>query len=70
MSSSRELRILTDSSNHGNLSLTLRDQNLGSSEARDPAKFTTVVRKDENLGVRWSHMEVILAQAVNHSVDD
>ena len=42
--------------------LTLPDQNLGSSEARDPAKFTTVVLKDENLAVRgaacsssWEH---------------
>ena len=50
MTSSRELRILNDSSNHENL--MLRDQNLGSSEARDPTKFVTVVRKDENFDVQ------------------
>ena len=61
MSSSRELSILRDSSNHGNLKvLTLRDQNLGSSEALDPTKFMTVVRKDENLAVRGSHMQLQL----------
>ena len=38
--------------------LMLRDQNLGSSEARGPAKFTTVVRKDENVAVRGSHMKL------------
>ena len=56
-------------------SLTLRDKNLGSSEASDPAKFMTVVLKDENLAVRGatsssSWEQVILAQAVNRNVND
>ena len=38
----------------------IRDQNLRSSEARDPAEFTTVIRKDENLAVRGSHMQLQL----------
>ena len=55
--------------------LTLRDQNLGSAEARDPAKFTTVVLKGENVAVRGatcssSWEQVILARAVNRTVDD
>ena len=33
---------------------------LGSSEARDLAKFTTVVRKDENIAIRGSHMQLQL----------
>ena len=37
-----------------------RDQNLGSSEARDPAKFTTVVQKDENLAIKGSQMQLQL----------
>ena len=36
------------------------DQNLGSSKAWDPAKFMTVVRKDENLAIRGSHMQLQL----------
>ena len=40
--------------------LTLRYQNLGSSEARDPAKFTIVVQKDENFAVRGSHVQLQL----------
>ena len=57
MSNFQELRILTNSSKHRNLSLTLRDQNVRSSEARDPAKFTNVIRKGANLTVRGSHMQ-------------
>ena len=37
-----------------------RDKHLGSSEARDPAKFMTVVRNDENLAIRGSHMQLQL----------
>ena len=56
-------------------SLMLRDKNLGSSEARDPAKFMTVVLKDENLAVRGatsssSWEQVILSRAVNRTVND